>query len=1017
MKFLRKMFSTLTTSLFIVVFLLFITVLTAAACSHRVTMSFETFGGTKIASICVDAGKEITVPNNPEKEGYVFLGWYLDSDCLGDAQDLPAVMPETSVTYYAKYAQYPKLNLLVDGGALEKTRYYVEAGTNLSAFLSDVKPQKDGLLFDGWEKDGVPLSDDAVMTEEDLTLSARYLATYSVEIRLQNADGTGFDVEKTIYAERVGERVRVTPPEEAHFTFDDSQSSPQERVLQAGENQFYFTYLRESRTAHYFANVPQGDAEGETTDTDTYYRGEFSLPECGFSASGYVFLGWAESPSATEFYPSGARYVMGEEDADLYAVWASAYGDGRGGSGNLLLACNRYDDGTTLALLQQNSGTVRGSYDEADNLLAVAGTTGRIEHGAYLLSDSGTYTGYSLASGLSHARYGVLTLDFERATALYAVDGEEYEGDYSYLYDESEEAFIGRYEFSAQGTQFLFTLQAGAGTFLRQGEEAGEYQAAFDKAFGRGLSLDGFGTASFVSDGEVYFGSYLGTGEENEWTVRFPDTEQKVLLKNEVSSINGTAFRTKRVYLVFQADRFGTFSGENGETLALDGYGVSAVYTTANGVERGTFSGEKRLVTMGALRFVLTGDRFRVVGSEAGYYSGENGQLFLDGAGGASFLSTQTTGTYRALDTGDWLATGKGESFRFQIFDDRYRVFDESVYGVYLMMGGGLNLDGYGGGSYMTVANGSIPVRVEAVEDRFEVYSDSFRTLTGSLTFRVNRTERTLSEITAREVGTYRLTGTDEASVMRLDGAGGATILDERGAVVATGTYSYESENDRGAFVLALNEEFPLYYFRFRLSDRACSVYRELLAGSYTGDCGSLVLDGYGGGVMQWNGETVVGSIRSEENDFVLTSGNTAYFIRVSGREIASAARYSVYRSNDGKTLYAGENSALFDGKECGWNSLGGGEFCLTVDGASVFVLLDGTSFFVFDEKLAGTYRSETGEVLVLDGYGRGTFAADATVVSLREGNYLQLNAGGKIVSVLISGNSFAVGEVQTDLL
>lgn len=99
MKFLRKMCSTLTTSLFVVLLLLFVTVIAAAACSNRVTMSFETFGGTKISSISVDAGKQISLPDDPEKDGFVFLGWYLDRDCTGEQQRLPDVMPSSSVTY------------------------------------------------------------------------------------------------------------------------------------------------------------------------------------------------------------------------------------------------------------------------------------------------------------------------------------------------------------------------------------------------------------------------------------------------------------------------------------------------------------------------------------------------------------------------------------------------------------------------------------------------------------------------------------------------------------------------------------------------------------------------------------------------------------------------------------------------------------------------------------------------------------------------------------------------------
>ncbi len=44
------------------------------------TVAFDTDGGSAIASLTVEKGKEIECPAEPEKSGYRFDGWYKDQD-------------------------------------------------------------------------------------------------------------------------------------------------------------------------------------------------------------------------------------------------------------------------------------------------------------------------------------------------------------------------------------------------------------------------------------------------------------------------------------------------------------------------------------------------------------------------------------------------------------------------------------------------------------------------------------------------------------------------------------------------------------------------------------------------------------------------------------------------------------------------------------------------------------------------------------------------------------------------
>ena len=319
MRVLRKMFEAVTASLFAVGLVLFLTLFCAAACTSRVTVRFETFGGTAIGAITSEAGEEIDPPDPPEKEGWVFLGWYLDRACEGEEVELPTVMPSSSVTYYAKFAQYPAITLDAEGGSTETERVYAEEGTPLLEALEGVTAEKEGLLFGAWLLDGRALTANDRMPEDGVTVTARYKAEYTVEVRKQNARGDGYDVERTVLSDWEGAEVLPKAPSPEHFLLDASLSSTEPLTLQAGENTFVFTYSREPLSLRFEANVPLGAAAGGSMqEMSALYEGISVLPDCGFTAEGYAFLGWAEQPSATAFFEAGGDYSLGEEDVTLY---------------------------------------------------------------------------------------------------------------------------------------------------------------------------------------------------------------------------------------------------------------------------------------------------------------------------------------------------------------------------------------------------------------------------------------------------------------------------------------------------------------------------------------------------------------------------------------------------------------------------------------------------------------------------------------------------------------------------
>ena len=1023
MRVLRKMFEAVTASLFATALLLFVTLFAAAACTDRVTVRFETFGGTPIDAVTAGAGEAIEPPEAPEKEGWVFLGWYLDRACEGEEVELPVVMPASSVTYYAKFVQYPAVVLDADGGTAPG-KVYAEEGTPLLEALEGVTAEKEGLVFGAWLLGGRELTENDVMPEDGVTVKARYKAEYSVEVRKENARGDGYDISSERALGWEGSTVQPEAPSYAHFTLDKALSSSGPLTLRAGENTYIFTYSRELLSLRFEANAPSGStAGGAMQELTSRYQGIQALPGCTFEAKGYTFLGWAEHPSASEFYEEGEEYALGEEDAVLYAVWAKAYEDACREGGTLLVAHNAEEDGSYLALVREPS-RIEGSYDAAKNALSLGGQNGRLEHGHYLFDDSGAYTGYDLAANSVNTALGVLTLDFSAGRAVYSHGGREEQGSYLYLFDEEAGEYVGHYEFYAGTTRFAFGLDREKGVFLPEGEEGGEYRlydCAGDVFTGETLTLDGFGKAELSGESV----RYRGAGGENEWLVSLRDgSERKVLLGIREQSVGGVVFESEPVCLVFRPEFAGTFSSAFG-TLSLDGYGTSAVYTHAGGSVQGRFAAAGSLVTLFAgetFRFVLDGSSFTLAGEGAGYFEGEKGSLFLDGAGSAQLTSNgrTVTGVCTRLSSGDYTFEGE-EVFRFRTEGDAYTVFDERIYGVFETLGGGLSLDGYGGGTYLSVTEGSFEVKVFRFGDVFELYSEAFPTLSKSRFFALGGAGG-VTETEAAEAGRYVLVGTDEAAFLRLDGSGGAFLLDEKGAVLASGSYTCDALTFRGTFALGLEEDFPLDYFRFRLrageTGAECVLFASASQGSFMGDGVSLVLDGYGGGTLTYGAESVYGDVEGDGDTLRLTAGEKMYLLTLSGGSLLSAEAFTRYEGAEG-VLFAGADSAISEGGALlPFTAAGNGEYLLGSGASAKRVLLDGGRWYVFREGLQGTAQTADG-TLTLDGFGRGSYATPAGVLSCEvvyaSGRYLELEAGGERLFVALDGRGgFAVGAVES---
>ena len=124
---------------------------------NQYTITFDTAGGSTVASITQDYGTAITAPADPTREGYTFIGW---------DKEIPSTMPAENVTVTAKWVvnQYTITFDTAGGSAVASiTQDY---GTAIAA---PADPTREGYTFIGWDK-AIPTT----MPAENMTVTAQW---------------------------------------------------------------------------------------------------------------------------------------------------------------------------------------------------------------------------------------------------------------------------------------------------------------------------------------------------------------------------------------------------------------------------------------------------------------------------------------------------------------------------------------------------------------------------------------------------------------------------------------------------------------------------------------------------------------------------------------------------------------------------------------------------------------------------------------------------------------------------
>ncbi len=286
---------------------------TALYSTAQYAVSFNTQGGSDVASQTVEHGKAATEPAaKPTREGYEFAGWYADAACTQEFDFTQAI--KTNTTVYAKWAGLVTVSFDVAGGSEVEDRTVAEGMTVGGLPV----PTREGYLFMGWYS-GIDRVTSSTVIDRAATLTAHWKPV-SLEVRYMDGYGALF----TSTAEYGKAITPAAGPDKVGRTFvgwyndkDCTELHDFTQPLQ-GNVALYGKWDLNTYTVGFSAGKDAGDATGIPENKTVSYGETLDEPEAPVR-DGYVFKGWYTDEACTDKFDFG-KAVSG--DVNLYAKWA-----------------------------------------------------------------------------------------------------------------------------------------------------------------------------------------------------------------------------------------------------------------------------------------------------------------------------------------------------------------------------------------------------------------------------------------------------------------------------------------------------------------------------------------------------------------------------------------------------------------------------------------------------------------------------------------------------------------------
>jgi uncharacterized repeat protein (TIGR02543 family) len=291
------------------------------------TVSFETGEGTGIPAQTVDFGDKATEPEEPEKSGYAFAGWFTDAGYT-TRYDFDTLVTD-NLTLYARWL----------------VRYTVSFETGVGSPVDDVKvnegekltppaqPVLEGYVFSGWyiDEDFTTQYDFEAAVTGDLTLYAKWTEEVKTKYTITFVTGGGSSVQDLEVIEGAVAQKPADPSREG-YTFEGwyVDSTFQSPYNFNDPVTSHITLHAKWEVIRYTVSFNSMSGT-EVPSVTVVYGNKLEAPTAP-TRSGYRFAGWYTDTFLTNSYDFDQ---VVEGNLTLYARWIAVYTvtfDSNGGS-------------------------------------------------------------------------------------------------------------------------------------------------------------------------------------------------------------------------------------------------------------------------------------------------------------------------------------------------------------------------------------------------------------------------------------------------------------------------------------------------------------------------------------------------------------------------------------------------------------------------------------------------------------------------------------------------------------
>jgi len=308
-------------------------------------LDFNTVGGTFTDDEQTLEKKfedKVEEPNPPVRDGYNFVGWYLDADYREKMNSETYTMPDSEVTLFAKWESTKNIVRYFDSfGGTELLQQGYGDGEDFvfpSEYVKGETYIEGKGVFNGWFwQVGASTFEfsDTIPITKDIDLYAKWKTTgYQLTYDIGEGSGTN-PVDSNTYDMMTQAKLEsneniIAPDGQVFIGWKSNRDSniyyPYAHMQVKGDTCLTAVYAPAEDVIH--ISYHPGDYEGKP---DTFKQvvlkdSTIKLQEMIFTRPDKILVGWSKTENGSKDYELGEdKFSVSTTDIDLYAVWEDKY--------------------------------------------------------------------------------------------------------------------------------------------------------------------------------------------------------------------------------------------------------------------------------------------------------------------------------------------------------------------------------------------------------------------------------------------------------------------------------------------------------------------------------------------------------------------------------------------------------------------------------------------------------------------------------------------------------------------